>query len=454
MVIAIISTIIFFILIIPVSYYLFFYVYEYNNQVGSVIDKVEVKQFKEAKIVYNKIKNRKSYNIKTKVVSAIANDLNDRINKLSNDYIDDKLKYDEIDAWYKGLKEFDDLKKIISDKQNDLKKYKESKEYMTSANNLKKDNNYLDAIEKYKKVIKEDKKNYTNALVSIKNCIKDMYGYYIKEAENMNKKGEYENAYNTINSFKKYYPDDKKLKSTMDNYLNNYYNSIIKKADELNSKNKFDEAIYTIETLNKYFSNDKKLEGKIIGYKRNKIEAAIKEQERQEKRKKELLAKTSKKHIKDKNIDLVVPKGFSTTYTNVSETVNIEPKLIVGDNTFAVIAISVGFVQDRFINYKKVVFDIDGEIVEYEVSDEYKKVQSGYGLVAEWSLLFYRYDKNIDEIKKIANGKNVKIIFEGKKYRSHVLTKNEKDNLKLFVELYGFYNYIDDPEELISQEMV
>ncbi len=46
------------------------------------------------------------------------------------------------------------------------------------------------------------------------------------------------------------------------------------------------------------------------------------------------------------------------------------------------------------------------------------------------------------------------MIFEGKKYRSHIITQKEKDNLKLFVELYGFYNYIDDLEELIDEEMV
>jgi tetratricopeptide (TPR) repeat protein len=322
---------------------------------------------------------------------------------------------------------------------------------MKSADKAMKDKEYLDALKYYKEVVREDSSNYSKAQNNIKTCIKDMYDYYINEAEQMNSKGYYEDAYKTVKSIKEYYPDDPIIKSKMDTYLNNLFDATIKKADELNAGKKFDNAISTLESLKAYFPNNQKIAEKVSLYKKNKIAAALAEQEKVEKRKKELLAQTSQRYDKEYGMKVYSPKGLDTYYVNIDDKLNIEPRMYTLADSSAGLMFFIGYAQDEYINFSKLIFDIDGEIIEQEIPESVKKSEFYNPGVAEWcTLSAINNSKLVEQIKKLAYGTNSKIIFEGNKYRNHVLTKKEKDNLKLFIELFGYYNQVN--ESMISDD--
>ncbi|HEY9058912.1 MAG TPA: hypothetical protein VIO64_00180 [Pseudobacteroides sp.] len=447
-IIPLVAVIIVFLITIPLSFYLYNNVYLYNKQVSSVIDKVEVKNFNGAKTTYDKIKKSKPYGIQTKVLSAVEKDLKDRVEVLSKNFIDDKLSYAEIDKWFKGLSQLDFLKSSIGEKEKTLAKIKDSKDNMAAANKAFKDKDYLEAINKYKLVIKEDSSNFKKSKSNIDSCIKDMYDYYIDEAEKMSSDGKYEDAYKTVHAIESYYKEDKKLKSKEDDYLKNLLDATVKKADALNSKKKFDEAISELEKISNYFPNNATITKKVNAYRKNKIDAKVAEQERKEKRKKEILSKLSKGYYREFDLNIYSPKGYSTNSVNINETINIEPRLFTDVNDYAILILYAGFVQNTHINFNKVNFDVDGQIIEWKIDAKNKKSQTGYGQVAEWCLLFgFHNIEMLDTVKKIANAKNVTMIFEGKKLRKHVLTAKEKENLKLFFELYSYYNHLNEIDE-------
>jgi tetratricopeptide (TPR) repeat protein len=276
-----------------------------------------------------------------------------------------------------------------------------------------------------------------------------MYDYYIDEAEKMSSDGKYEDAYKTVHSIESYYKEDTKLKSIEDEYLKKLLNDTVKKADALNSKKKFDDAISELEKVSSYFPDNDTITKKVNTYGKNKIDAKIAEQERMEKRKKEILSKLSKGYESTYDLNIYSPKGYSTKSVNIDETINIEPRLYTDVNDYAVLMLFAGFIQNTHIDFNKLNFDVDGQIIEWVIDKKDKRSQTGYGQVAEWCLLLGIHNiEMMDTVKKIANAKNVTMIFEGKKLRKHVLTAKEKDNLKLFVELYSYYNHLNDLEKI------
>ncbi len=435
----------------PIMYLLYNNVYLFNKQVSSVIKEVEKKNFKKAKSNYDSLKAQLKDSKKNRAIVTIDDVLNKKADSLSQDYIKSKLDYDELEVWFNGLNQFPSVKEKITEKEKVLKKYKDSRQSMKSADKAMKDKEYLDALKYYKEVVREDSSNYSKAQNNIKTCIKDMYDYYINEAEQMNSKGYYEDAYKTVKSIKEYYPDDPIIKSKMDTYLNNLFDATIKKADELNAGKKFDNAISTLESLKAYFPNNQKIAEKVSLYKKNKIAAALAEQEKVEKRKKELLAQTSQRYDKEYGMKVYSPKGLDTYYVNIDDKLNIEPRMYTLADSSAGLMFFIGYAQDEYINFSKLIFDIDGEIIEQEIPESVKKSEFYNPGVAEWcTLSAINNSKLVEQIKKLAYGTNSKIIFEGNKYRNHVLTKKEKDNLKLFIELFGYYNQVN--ESMISDD--
>jgi hypothetical protein len=434
----------FILLSVPPMYMLYENVYVYNKQVSSVIGEIERKDFKKARSSYDKLKNQPGIRGK-KAVSTIDKKLEKKAEEISNDYIKLVLPYNELEEWFEGLKEFTFLKNKIAEKEKSLKKYKDSRDSMGFANDLMKNNQYLDAIEDYKKVIKEDQFNYSEAQKKIRECISDMYRYYLDQADKMDSDGNYEYAYKTAQSLKEYYPDDEALNSKMEFYLNNLLKATIEEADKYNSGKQFDKAIGVIENVKVYFPDEKKLDDKLNSYKKNKIAAELEEKARKEKRKKELIAQTTKKYDSKNSMDIYAPKGFSPSMANIDEKFNIEPKLFVSGGNYADMMVIVGFIQKDYINFNTVSFDVDGEVIEWEVPQELKRKQYAYGTSAEWCLILNTFNLHlVKDLEKISNGKDVKMVFTGDKVRNHVLTKKEKDILKLFLELYGYFDHMEN----------
>lgn len=424
--------------VFSIYYYSNFYIV--NKQINSVLAEVESRNFKEAKDIYDKIKNDSSNSKSNVIISSVNKKLNSRVESLTHDYIKNNTDYGELYEWLKGLKEFESIGETINKNESEAKKYKDSRESMKLADKYSEDKDYLEAIKKYKEVIPEDVHNYNDAQSKIDKCTKDAYDYYIKKADELNADGKYEDAYKTAKLIKDYYPEDVKLKSKMDSYLKRLYDSSIKKADEYNSQKKFDEAIETISDAIDYFPGDSVMSRKRESYITNRFKEEQEEKKRRSKRKNELLAKTSKRYDEKTKATVIAPRGYSTRYVNIDRYLCIEPRIIVAQGDIASIMIFTGFVGDKWVNYDKVIFDVDGETFEWEAPLRYKNKQTIFSEIAEWSIhSSLEIHEIVEQLTKVANGKDVKMIFEGDGRKTHVVTKEEKNNLSLFVELYGFY---------------
>ena len=94
----------------------------------------------------------------------------------------------------------------------------------------------------------------------------------------------------------------------------------------------------------------------------------------------------------------------------------------------------------------KIIFNIDGELFDWDVAFGDRQSQVNYGSIAEW-VTRHSFDKNelIDQMQKVANGKSVKMRFDGSQgHRDHVVTESKKSNMKLMIELYTYYDNLDD----------
>lgn len=117
----------------------------------------------------------------------------------------------------------------------------------------------------------------------------------------------------------------------------------------------------------------------------------------------------------------------------------------------------VGFNQDDWIFFDKVAFNADGQLFTWDIDYENKHTQVMWGGIAEWTgqedvepttkarFLNDGIDTTlfnaelVDQMTLLANAKIAKIRFSGQGYRDHIVTDQEKANLKTFIELYGQY---------------
>ena len=240
---------------------------------------------------------------------------------------------------------------------------------------------------------------------------------------------------------------------------------IFKKQGLLEAENAYKDSDYqgafnSMELLSKYFKNDSEIETKLEFYKAENEKAIELEKQRKEARKQELLARTTANYDDMKELTIIVPKGYSTRYNNVSETINIYPEITIDSSGKASFMIFAGFMQSDWVFFKSIIFDADGDKFTWDASGFGEtETQVLWGGIAEWMLKAAIDVETIDAVKqyididnrvsseliqqmtKISNANVAKMRFQGQGYRDHVLTNNEKENLKTFIELYGCYEH-------------
>ncbi|MGO0882862.1 UbiD family decarboxylase [Clostridioides difficile] len=153
-------------------------------------------------------------------------------------------------------------------KQN-VETIKESRDVYDSAVKDQKVYKYYDAIEKYNKVLKEDEKYYNLAQNAKKQCIEEMYDYYISKAEEANTSGDYEKALQYIDYLKEDYSDDEKVQSLEKKYKKNLSLYTLTSDDIINiisKKSGKEKANLSINSLPQMVKNDKYYYAEVYEY--------------------------------------------------------------------------------------------------------------------------------------------------------------------------------------------
>lgn len=102
-----------------------------------------------------------------------------------------------------------------------IKELYESRQLYKTAIEHQEKKKYYEAINEYDKILEKDKKYYDLAQKSKKECIEDMYDYYLEKADESNTQGNYQEALQYIGYLKHYYFDDEKIVSLEKKYQNN-----------------------------------------------------------------------------------------------------------------------------------------------------------------------------------------------------------------------------------------
>jgi tetratricopeptide (TPR) repeat protein len=316
------------------------------------------------------------------------------------------------------------LRPTIISKGEQLKKdFEEEKIDYIQAKNL------LEELKKFD-FVRFDIQGYITAITKLQESRTE----YKKALEYIENK-EYINAIISLNKVDKEDKNYTLAQEKISSYMDSYRDECIKRADEYQQIKDYDNAIKIIEEALEYAKNDPELTQKKAAYLQE--QQAIKEEQKQK-----LLTSTTSAYDDMRDVTIIVPKGYSTRYVNINRTRNITPEIIVPNNGgVASLIITVGFEQDDWVFTDKIIFKADNEKFEWYLDSlKDRQTQVIWGGVAEWVRKINELDKDlVNQMEKLANANEAKIRFQGQGYRDHVLTQDEKENLKLFLELYYYY---------------
>ena len=142
--------------------------------------------------------------------------------EVKNLYVNDKIDYKTANGYINAVSNLNIAKYEIESYSTVINTYEQSRVVYKDAMEKQEKKLYKEAIESYKKVIKEDTKYYKLAQEKIDECIYIMYDYYIAKAEEYNKEGNYSEALETINYLQKHYSDDEKVFELHQKYTKNF----------------------------------------------------------------------------------------------------------------------------------------------------------------------------------------------------------------------------------------
>lgn len=161
-------------------------------------------------------------------------DIIDQANRVSDVYEKEKVDYEVAMSYINSVSILNNVGKEIDKYKQNIETFHESREVYKKGVENQKMYNYVEAIEEYDKVLKEDKKTYDLAQKAKDVCIDEMYDYYIKKSKEANISGDYEGALENIEYLKSYYADDSEVQKLEKDYQKNLSLYTLTNEDILN----------------------------------------------------------------------------------------------------------------------------------------------------------------------------------------------------------------------------
>ncbi|WP_455543016.1 UbiD family decarboxylase [Intestinibacter sp.] len=147
-----------------------------------------------------------------------VNQLLDISSRVSEMYMDENINYEKASSYMEVTTSLKGVYQDLDEYRNNIETVYKSRKVYEEGSKFQQIKKYKEAIDKYDKVVKEDKKYYSLAESKKQECIKSMYDYYIAQANSSSKKGEYEEALVYLTYLKPYYPNDEKIEELEDKY--------------------------------------------------------------------------------------------------------------------------------------------------------------------------------------------------------------------------------------------
>lgn len=142
-------------------------------------------------------------------------DISSRVEEM---YIDENISYEKASSYMEVTTSIKGIYQDLDEYKNNIETIYQSRKVYQEGSKFQQVKKYKEALDKYDKVVEEDKKYYSLAQNKKQECVKSMYDYYIYQANNSSKKGKYEEALVYLTYLKPYYPNDEKIEELEDEY--------------------------------------------------------------------------------------------------------------------------------------------------------------------------------------------------------------------------------------------
>lgn len=198
-----------------------------------------------------------------------VDDLITQADRVGEMYKEENITYNMAIAYINTISILNGIGGNLDVYKQSVETIKESRDIYDSAVKDQKVYKYYDAIEKYNKVLKEDEKYYNLAQNAKKQCVEEMYDYYISKAEEANTSGDYEKALQYIDYLKEDYSDDEKVQSLEKKYKKNLSLYTLTSDDIINiisKKSGKEKANLSINSLPQMVKNDKYYYAEVYEY--------------------------------------------------------------------------------------------------------------------------------------------------------------------------------------------
>ncbi|UWD47802.1 UbiD family decarboxylase [Clostridioides difficile] len=198
-----------------------------------------------------------------------VDDLITQADRVGEMYREENITYNVAIAYINTISILNGIGSNLDVYKQNVETIKESRDVYDSAVKDQKVYKYYDAIEKYNKVLKEDEKYYNLAQNAKKQCVEEMYDYYISKAEEANTSGDYEKALQYIDYLKEDYSDDEKVQSLEKKYKKNLSLYTLTSDDIINiisKKSGKEKANLSINSLPQMVKNDKYYYAEVYEY--------------------------------------------------------------------------------------------------------------------------------------------------------------------------------------------
>ena len=377
----------------------------FNNPVRKIERLYNNGEYDKAISVYSRTISREKNIRKREALNSVLKDFfAKKANKIEEDYAAERIDYQTAIDCVKTIKAYWFAEHVSDLSLDEINKLRDSKNsYKTGLKNIA-NNDFIEGVKELSKVIREDP-NYDDARKQITNALPSLRKQALLEAEKAYKSKDYQGA------------------------------------------------IDFVELLTNYFKEDTEIKEKLDFYKAENEKAIAQ-------RKQELLSKTTSSYDDMKDETIIVPAGYSTRYVNVSKSVNIYPMITVDSSGKASFYVFAGFEQSDWIFFDHIIFNADGNKFTWYFDFGEPRREVLWGTISEWVANFQGSVDTIDvldelnispgnminvaliqEMTQLSSAKTAKMRFQGQGYRDHVLTSHEKENLKLFIELYNCYEH-------------
>lgn len=421
-------------------------VFTLKTPVKKIIEAIENNNDVEAHTIYvekikgNDVLEQKTYNTVTNYIFSLYTQCNN-----------DKMEFEDAVKHLETIENIKIEKVNINDYYDMFYNLLVSKEAYKKGIKLSKSYYTLqEAINSFKQVIKEDI-NYDSALENIANLKIKYKDNALSEADKLLQDGEEKKAYELLQQSKKVIGNDSEINEQMQNIKNKICDKAVNEANKLVENKQYRKAIKRLKEDINYDVNSK------LAALTNEI-------------KYKYLKVYNKERIMDfKNIVNVYyndsnnnyyisTKPDNPEYINISRDKNVEAVVVKGPLT--AFSLRVGFIQDKWLFFNRVIFDCDGKRTEWSIDYSDKKTQLLYGgEVAEWytsayididdEINYIGKIKGIDDLMEdIKNSKSVTVYFSGDGTKDHLMTEDEKSDI---INLWELFNILNESPELIKE---